>query len=283
MVALRPGLPHPGRHRHRARLRRLSSEVGNEQAEGQRGSRPRRPRHGDGRADAAILAAGGDVVGTEARRRADAADAARRAADRVSRQRAAGSASWTTAARIAAPRLFLGRNEENGIRCVYHGWKFDVDGNCVDMPNAPATPGLQGKGQGQGLQGRRAQRPRLGLYGRARQQAPPLPGIEASLLPESEVQITFAQRECNWLQALEGDIDTSHFGFLHAGSVDPANVPDDNLIRCTVANRAPEYHVDRHRLGHDVCRLPPAEAGQDLLALCQFPVAVLDPDAAGQV
>src|SRR5690348_6393944 len=33
--------------------------------------------------------------------------------------------------------LFFGRNEENGIRCVYHGWKFDVDGNCVDMPNVP--------------------------------------------------------------------------------------------------------------------------------------------------
>ena len=32
--------------------------------------------------------------------------------------------------------LFLGRNEENGIRCVYHGWKFDVEGNCVDMPSA---------------------------------------------------------------------------------------------------------------------------------------------------
>ena len=55
-----------------------------------------------------------------------------------------------------------------------------------------------------------------------RAEAPPLPEIEATLLPESEVQITFVQRECNWLQALEGDIDTSHFGFLHAGSVDPA-------------------------------------------------------------
>ena len=33
--------------------------------------------------------------------------------------------------------LFFGRNEECGIRCVYHGWKFDVDGNCVDLPNSP--------------------------------------------------------------------------------------------------------------------------------------------------
>jgi phthalate 4,5-dioxygenase len=34
--------------------------------------------------------------------------------------------------------LFFGRNEEAGLRCVYHGWKFDIDGNCLDMPNEPA-------------------------------------------------------------------------------------------------------------------------------------------------
>src|SRR5258708_1695470 len=34
--------------------------------------------------------------------------------------------------------LFFGRNEENGLRCVYHGWKFDVNGNCIDMPSEPA-------------------------------------------------------------------------------------------------------------------------------------------------
>ena len=61
--------------------------------------------------------------------------------------------------------LFLGRNEEGGIRCVYHGWKYDVAGNCVDMAKRAAAPGLQAQGQGQGLHGRRARRARLGLYG----------------------------------------------------------------------------------------------------------------------
>src|SRR5437660_2928034 len=77
----------------------------------------------------------------------------------------------------------------------------------------------------------------------SRKAAPALPEIEATLLPESEVTISFVQRECNWLQALEGDIDTSHFGFLHAGAVDPDDVPEDSLFRHTVANRAPDYHV----------------------------------------
>ena len=52
--------------------------------------------------------------------------------------------------------LFFGRNEEDGLRCVYHGWKFDVEGNCVDMPNVPPAAGFQGPHQGQGLQGGRA-------------------------------------------------------------------------------------------------------------------------------
>jgi len=45
-----------------------------------------------------------------------------------------------------------------------------------------------------------------------------MPAIEAAMLPESEVNITFTQRECNWLQALEGDIDTSHFSWLHVAA-----------------------------------------------------------------
>src|SRR5918998_6120570 len=41
--------------------------------------------------------------------------------------------------------MFFGRNEENGLRCVYHGWKFDVDGECVDMPNEPAESNFKTK------------------------------------------------------------------------------------------------------------------------------------------
>jgi len=41
--------------------------------------------------------------------------------------------------------LFFGRNEEAGLRCVYHGWKFDLAGNCVDMPNEPAESDFKSK------------------------------------------------------------------------------------------------------------------------------------------
>ncbi len=41
--------------------------------------------------------------------------------------------------------LFWGRNEESGLRCVYHGWKYDVEGRCVDMPNEPAESTFKDK------------------------------------------------------------------------------------------------------------------------------------------
>ena len=138
--------------------------------------------------------------------------------------------------------LFLGRNEENGIRCVYHGWKYDVEGNCLDTPNLAGASDFKDRIKAKAY--RVAERNGLvWVYMGARAEAPPLPQIEATLLPEAEVHISFVQRECNWLQALEGDIDTSHFGFLHAGAVDPDDVPDDSLFRHTVTNRAPDYHV----------------------------------------
>ncbi|HEX4617677.1 MAG TPA: Rieske 2Fe-2S domain-containing protein, partial [Stellaceae bacterium] len=165
--------------------------------------------------------------------------------------------------------LFLGRNEEDGIRCVYHGWKFDAAGNCIDMPNTPPHQDYKQKVKAKAYQVVE----RNGLvwvYMGERAEAPPLPGIEASLLPESDLQIVFAQRECNWLQALEGDIDTSHFGFLHSGSVDPADVPADNLIRWTVANRAPEYHVADTDWGTMYAAYRPAKEGQTYWRFANF-------------
>jgi phenylpropionate dioxygenase-like ring-hydroxylating dioxygenase large terminal subunit len=128
--------------------------------------------------------------------------------------------------------LFLGRNEENGIRCVYHGWKFDTQGNCVDMPSVPPERDFKHLVKAKAYKAVE----RNGLvwvYMGERKEAPPLPQIEATLLPESDVTINFAQRECNWLQALEGDIDTCHFGFLHGGAIDADMLPDDTILRYT--------------------------------------------------
>lgn len=137
--------------------------------------------------------------------------------------------------------LFMGRNEESGIRCVYHGWKFDVRGNCVDMPNVPAHQDFKDNVRAKAY--RTAERNGLiWVYmGQQQDAPPPLPFVEANLIGNSEIWCL--QRECNWLQALEGDIDTSHVGFLHVGMLEPDDLPEDHPMRPTVINRAPEYEV----------------------------------------
>ena len=138
--------------------------------------------------------------------------------------------------------LFLGRNEEGGIRCIYHGWKFDVSGACLDMPNVPPHQDFKHKVKAKAY--RAVERAGvIWVYMGSRVKAPPLPALEILDVPEPEVGMTFIQRDCNYLQALEGDIDTSHFGFLHAGHVDPDELGEHDPIHHTVAIRAPEYHI----------------------------------------
>ena len=152
--------------------------------------------------------------------------------------------------------LFLGRNEEGGIRCIYHGWKFDVAGNCVDMASVPPHQDFKHKVKAKAYPAVE----RAGVvwvYMGSSAEAPPLPALEILDVPDDEISVTFIQRECNYLQAIEGEIDTSHFGFLHAGHVDPDDVSEDDPVYNTIINRAPEYHIADTRLGHAIRRLPP--------------------------
>src|SRR5919199_1452537 len=115
--------------------------------------------------------------------------------------------------------LFFGRNEEAGLRCVYHGWKFSPDGTCVDMPNEPAESDFKSKVKAVAY----PTRERGGVvwaYMGPRETPPPLPDLEGNNVPEGEYSVNAIQRECNYLQGLEGDIDTSHFSFLHFGAAD---------------------------------------------------------------
>src|SRR6476646_3729383 len=116
--------------------------------------------------------------------------------------------------------LFFGRNEEAGLRCVYHGWKFDVSGRCVDMPNEPPESNFKDKVRATAYPCRE----RNGVvwaYMGEEANLPELPQLEANLVsPERfELNVTTTLRECNYMQALEGDIDTVHSNFLHDGAV----------------------------------------------------------------
>jgi phthalate 4,5-dioxygenase len=136
--------------------------------------------------------------------------------------------------------LFFGRNEEDGLRCVYHGWKFDVAGRCVDMPNEPAESNFKDKVHARAYP-TQERNGVVWVYMGPREIPPPLPNLEPNLRPGTQVSISL--RECNYMQALEGDIDTSHLGFLHMGSVSPEQTKPGSFNYYTVKDRSPRYEV----------------------------------------
>jgi phenylpropionate dioxygenase-like ring-hydroxylating dioxygenase large terminal subunit len=116
--------------------------------------------------------------------------------------------------------MFFGRNEEHGLRCVYHGWKFDVDGNCVDLPNAPEGETFKRKVHTKKYPVVEAG-DLLWTYMGPRDRRPPFPEFEWTKLPKQHRYVTKFQFECNYLQSMEGDYDVSHARFLHSTFLAP--------------------------------------------------------------
>lgn len=114
--------------------------------------------------------------------------------------------------------LFFGRNEERGLRCVYHGWKFDRDGACVDMPSEPpdslfktkvnieAYPTFEGGGM-------------IWAYLGPAELRPAPPDHELVRTTPGHRYISKSYQECNWLQALEGGVDPTHATIMHNGNI----------------------------------------------------------------
>jgi phthalate 4,5-dioxygenase oxygenase subunit len=112
--------------------------------------------------------------------------------------------------------LWVGRNEEGGLRCPYHGWKYDFTGQCIEVPSEPLESGF-------------CQKIKLKSYPLVKrgdvlwtymgppERQPPLPEFEFAMVPPKQSYISKRLQECNWLQALEGGIDSSHSAWLHKG------------------------------------------------------------------
>ncbi len=138
--------------------------------------------------------------------------------------------------------LFFGRNEEQGLRCVYHGWKFSVDGQCVDMPNEPAESDFKTKVQTVAY----PTRERNGIiwaYLGPRTTPPPLPDFEANMLGDKPVVMSIIHRPCNWMQGWEGEMDTVHQAFLHAGATRVEDTIPDTFDYYIARTPAPRLFV----------------------------------------
>jgi phenylpropionate dioxygenase-like ring-hydroxylating dioxygenase large terminal subunit len=154
--------------------------------------------------------------------------------------------------------LFFGRNEECGLRCVYHGWKFDADGLCVDMMNEPADlqftdkifttayPTVEVGGVVWAYMGPPDRRP-----------APP--DFAWTRRPATHLQVSKVIQESNWLQGLEGGIDTSHAPILHrlltTNTTRPGFKPDNPFVR----GKAPKLEVDITDYGYRYAGVRPLD------------------------
>jgi phthalate 4,5-dioxygenase len=138
--------------------------------------------------------------------------------------------------------LFFGRNEEAGLRCVYHGWKFDVDGNCIDMPNEPAESDFRTKVKAVAY----PTHERGGIvwaYLGPRKTPPPLPDLEGNMQPGAEEFVRATQLNSNWLQIMEGDIDTSHVAFLHYGGLKAEDQIPGSFSELQLREKTAHYEV----------------------------------------
>ena len=121
-------------------------------------------------------------------------------------------------------QLFWGRNEESGLRCVYHGWKFDVDGSCTDIPNLPDAENLKHKMAITAYPTRETGQV-IWIYMGPKDKEPELPAMEWTELPDDQVNVSRWLQSSNWAQGMEGEIDSSHIGFLHAAEQKDLELP----------------------------------------------------------
>ena len=149
--------------------------------------------------------------------------------------------------------MFYGRNEECGLRCVYHGWKFDVDGNCTELPSEPADSPMKAKAKIKsyptvekgGV---------IWTYMGPADERPAEPDYEWTRAPETHRHVSKTFEACNYLQGLEGGLDTSHSSYLHRNKMS-----DPNMLR--TRDGAPNitvhetdygyYYVSDRNLGDD--------------------------------
>jgi phthalate 4,5-dioxygenase len=132
--------------------------------------------------------------------------------------------------------LFFGRNEEAGLRCVYHGWKFDTEGNCIDMPNCMEGESFKDKVKltSYPVQDRAGM---IWVFMGPHDNVPPLPGFEWLDVPSEQRYVFKYEMDCNYLQTLENEFDTTHSSFLHSTLDGNVNNPINKIAGQNFSNR----------------------------------------------
>ncbi|HXP94975.1 MAG TPA: Rieske 2Fe-2S domain-containing protein [Candidatus Binatia bacterium] len=113
--------------------------------------------------------------------------------------------------------MVIGRNEDCGLTCIYHGWKFDVEGKCVDMPTEPDDYGFRDRVRTKAYPTIEAGGVVWTYLGHP-DQRPQFPAYPWTAFPRNHIGTTKVGIRANFLQAVEGSIDSAHSWYLHRGS-----------------------------------------------------------------
>lgn len=160
--------------------------------------------------------------------------------------------------------MALGRNEENGLRCLFHGWKVDVEGAVVDCPTEPEERRAEFAKR---VPTRRHKVHEAGglvwAYIGGKEQAPEFPAFEFTALPDDHVQPLRGLMKCNWLQALEAALDSAHVGFLHARGTGPLRGTKESRTESSFMkiNKAPTFEFELQPYGFKEAALRPLPDG----------------------
>lgn len=133
--------------------------------------------------------------------------------------------------------LAYGRNEQCGLRCVYHGWKYDVDGNVEDTPAEPGESRLKGKVHHTAYPTHETAGIVFAYLGPA-DRKPLFPSYDFTTVPLNRTYVTKCLLECNYLQGLEGECDSAHLSFLHR------EFGGGGQQALYAADSAPEYYTE---------------------------------------
>jgi phthalate 4,5-dioxygenase oxygenase subunit len=148
--------------------------------------------------------------------------------------------------------LVFARNEECGLRCLYHGWKFDVDGNVIERASEPPGTKMPPRLKQKSYPAREAG----GFVWCYMGPAGEMPEFEPPAFaptPDVRVSATKVRVRCNWAQILEGQIDSAHSSSLHSSDMVPAQVEgaeatEQNWLRPST-DKAPRFQIERTSYG----------------------------------
>jgi phthalate 4,5-dioxygenase oxygenase subunit len=165
--------------------------------------------------------------------------------------------------------MFLGRNEEDGLRCVYHGWKFDVNGTCLDMMNEPPGSDYKDK-MGTTAYTTCEVGGLVWAHMGPKDKTPALPLFEWTQVPATHRQLSKNIQECNWLQSFEGGIDTAHAPILHRRIANNTTQPGFGIDTDIVRSGPPKVEVETTDYGYRYAGIRPMGETGNLIRSYQW-------------